>query len=189
MSKNEEPKKKSLAPITTEVVGVATTLSLEVDGITKRALVEPAARPGLWAVKQRDEENPYEVAISSGYESEREALKVAEKLLRTGKPTAPKSEPFPIWLDDNGPWQLIHGTSLWPVIPTGLLLELSWVGEGPNPGGAGILIRTWEITGKTKAVREAYEDGAQPRVSIVERRLIPAPVFMQLKAQVSMALL
>jgi hypothetical protein len=189
MIKNEESKKKSLAPITTEVVGEATTLSLEVDGITKRALVEPTARPGLWVVKQPDEENPYEVAISSGYASEPEALKVAEKLLRTGKPTAPKSEPFPIWLDDNGPWQLLNGTGLWPVIPSGLLLELSWVGEGPNPGGVGILIRTWEMTGKTKAVRKAYEDGAQPRVSIVERRLIPATVFMQLKAQVSMALL
>jgi hypothetical protein len=188
MSKNTESK-KSPAPITTEVVGEATTLSLEIDGTTKRALVEPAARPGLWAVKQPDEENPYEVAISSGYASEREALKVAEKLLRTGKPAAPKSEPFPIWLDDNGPWRLLNGTGLWPVIPTGLLLELSWVGEGPNPGGVGILIRTWEITGKTKAVRKAYEDGAQPRVSIVERRLIPATVFMQLKAQVSMALL
>jgi len=47
------------------------------------------------------------------------------------------------------------------VIPSGLLLELSWVGDGPNPGGAGILIRTWEMTGKTKAVRKAYEDGAQ----------------------------
>jgi len=142
MSKNTESK-KGLAPIITEVVGEATTLSLEIDGTTKRALVEPAARPGLWAVKQPDEENPYEVAISSGYESEREALKVAEKLLRTGKPTAPKSEPFPIWLDDNGPWRLLNGTGLWPVIPTGLLLELSWVGEGPNPGGVGILIRTW----------------------------------------------
>ena len=185
----KNPKQSPLEEITFEVNGQATTLTLVTEGKAQRALVEPAARPGLWAVKQPDEENPYEVAISSGYTSEREAIKVAEKLLRTGKPTAPKSEPHPIWLDENGPWQLIHGTSLWPVIPTGLLLELSWRGEGPNPGGAGVMIRTWELRGKTKAVRTAYEDGQQPRVSIVERRLIPATIFMQLKAQVSLALL
>lgn len=53
MSKSTESK-NSLVPVTTEVVGESTTLSLEIDGTTKRALVEPAAWTGLWVVKQPD---------------------------------------------------------------------------------------------------------------------------------------
>jgi ribosomal protein L10 len=54
-------------------------------------------------------------------------------------------------------------------------------------GGRAMVVRTWEITPKTKAVLKAYENGAQPRVSVVERRVMPETIAFQLRVQSNLA--
>ena len=82
--------------------GDVTLISKE--GVQRRAAVQPAATAGLWTVRLPEHENPYEATISSGYASQAEAQKAGEKFVLTGRFTAPKGEPAPVWLDDNGPW-------------------------------------------------------------------------------------
>jgi hypothetical protein len=149
------------------------------EGIQRRVAVQPAATAGLWTVRLPDHENPYEATVSSGYTSQAEAQKAGEKFVLTGRFTAPKGEPTPVWLDDNGPWQLLKVDTLWPVVPTGLLLDFK--------GGRVMVVRTWEITPKTKAVLKAYENGAQPRVSVVERRVMLEAIAFQLRVQSNLA--
>jgi hypothetical protein len=163
--------------LTIETTGDVTLISQE--GIQRRVAVQPSATAGLWTVRMPDHENPYEATISSGYTSQAEAQKAGEKFVLTGRFTAPKGEPAPVWLDDNGTWQLLKVDTLWPVVPTGLLLDFA--------GGRAMVVRTWEITPKTKAVLKAYESGAQPRVSVVERRVMPETIAFQLRVQSNLA--
>ena len=163
--------------LTFETTGDVTLISQE--GIQRRVAVQPSATAGLWTVRMPDHENPYEATISSGYTSRAEAQKAGEKFVRTGDFTAPKGEPVPVWLDDNGPWQLLKVESLWPVVPSGLLLDFK--------GGRAMVVREWEIKAKAKAVLKAYENGAQPRVSVVERRVMTETIAFQLRVQSNLA--
>ena len=101
--------------------------------------------------------------------------------MRTSDFTAPKGEPHPISLDPNGAWQLIKVTQLWPLVPSGLLLDFA--------GGRAMLVRTWELKTKAKAVLKTYERGAQPRVSVVERRVMPEAIAFKFRLQLNLALM
>jgi hypothetical protein len=164
-----------------EVDGNITTVSSVDPSITRRASVTEAETPGYWITWLPDQENPYESTISGGYTSRDEALRAAERFVRTSDFTAPKSEPHPISLDPNGAWQLIKVTQLWPLVPSGLLLDFA--------GGRAMLVRTWELKAKAKAVLKTYERGAQPRVSVVERRVMPEAIAFKFRLQVNVALL
>jgi hypothetical protein len=52
-----------------------------------------------------------------------------------------------------------------------------------------MLVRTWELKAKAKAVLKAYERGAQPRVSVVERRVMPEAIAFKFRLQVNVALM
>ncbi len=164
-----------------EVDGNITTVSSADPSITRRASVTEAETPGNWITWLPDQVNPYEATISGGYTSRDEALRAAERFVRTSDFTAPNSEPHPIWLDTDGAWQLIKVTQLWPLVPSGLLLDFA--------GGRAMLVRTWELKSKAKAVLKAYERGAQPRVSVVERRVMPEAIAFKFRLQVNVALL
>ena len=164
-----------------EVDGSITTVSSADPSITRRASVTEAETPGCWIAWLPDQENPFESPISSGYTSREEALRAAERYVRTSDFTAPKSEPHPISLDPNGAWQLIKVTQLWPLVPSGLLLDFA--------GGRAMLVRTWELKAKAKAVLKTYERGAQPRVSVVERRVMPEAIAFKFRLQLNLALM
>ena len=163
------------------VDGNITTVSSADPSITRRASVTEAETPGYWITWLPDQENPYESTISGGYTSRDEALRAAERYVRTSDFTAPKSEPHPISLDPNGAWQLIKVTQLWPLVPSGLLLDFA--------GGRAMLVRTWELKAKAKAVLKTYERGAQPRVSVVERRVMPEAIAFKFRLQLNLALM
>lgn len=162
-----------------EVDGNITTVSSTDPSITRRASVTEAETPGNWITWLPDHENPYESTISGGYTSRDEALRAAERFVRTSEFTAPKCEPHPIWLDADGAWQLMKITPLWPLVPSGLMLDFA--------GGRAMLVRTWELKTKAKAVLKAYEKGAQPRVSVVERRVMPEALAFKFRLQVNLA--
>jgi hypothetical protein len=164
-----------------EVDGSVTTVCSADPSITRRASVTEAETPGCWIAWLPDQENPFESPISSGYTSREEALRAAERYVRTSDFTAPKSEPHPISLDPNGAWQLMKVTQLWPLVPSGLLLDFA--------GGRAMLVRTWELKAKAKAVLKAYERGAQPRVSVVERRVMPEAIAFKFRLQLNLALM
>jgi hypothetical protein len=164
-----------------EVDGSITTVCSADPSITRRASVTEAETPGCWIAWLPDQENPFESPISSGYTSREEALRAAERYVRTSDFTAPKSEPHPILLDPNGAWQLIKVTQLWPLVPSGLLLDFA--------GGRAMLVRTWELKTKVKAVLKTYERGAQPRVSVVERRVMPEAIAFKFRLQLNLALM
>ena len=164
-----------------EVDGSITTVCSADPSITRRASVTEAETPGCWIAWLPDQENPFESPISSGYTSREEALRAAERYVRTSDFTAPKSEPHPISLDPNGAWQLIKVTQLWPLVPSGLLLDFA--------GGRAMLVRTWELKAKAKAVLKTYERGAQPRVSVVERRVMPEAIAFKFRLQLNLALM
>ena len=164
-----------------EVDGSITTVCSADPSITRRASVTEAETPGCWIAWLPDQENPFESPISSGYTSREEALRAAERYVRTSDFTAPKSEPHPISLDPNGAWQLIKVTQLWPLVPSGLLLDFA--------GGRAMLVRTWELKAKAKAVLKTYERGAQPRVSAVERRVMPEAIAFKFRLQLNLALM
>ena len=164
-----------------EVDGNITTVCSADPSITRRASITEAETPGCWIAWLPDEENPFESPISSGYTSREEALRAAERYVRTSDFTAPKSEPHPISLDPNGAWQLIKVTQLWPLVPSGLLLDFA--------GGRAMLVRTWELKAKAKAVLKTYERGAQPRVSVVERRVMPEAIAFKFRLQLNLALM
>jgi hypothetical protein len=164
-----------------EVDGNITTVSSVDPSITRRASVTEAETPGNWITWLPDQENPFESPISSGYTSREEALRAAEKFVRTSDFTAPKSEPHPISLDPNGAWQLIKVTQLWPLVPSGLLLDFA--------GGRAMLVRTWELKAKAKAVLKIYERGAQPRVSVAERRVMSEAIAFKFRLQLNLALM
>jgi len=166
---------------TFEVDGGITTVSSADPNITRRASITEAEMPGCWIAWLPDQENPFESPISSGYTSREEALRAAERYVRTSDFTAPKSEPHPISLDANGAWQLIKVTQLWPLVPSGLLLDFA--------GGRAMLVRTWELKAKAKAVLKTYERGAQPRVSVVERRVMPEAIAFKFRLQLNLALM
>jgi|GEM_PF-3239745 len=163
------------------VDGNITTVSSADPSITRRASVTEAETPGYWITWLPEQENPYESTISGGYTSRDEALRAAERYVRTSDFTAPKSEPHPISLDPNGAWQLIKVTQLWPLVPSGLLLDFA--------GGRAMLVRTWELKAKAKAVLKTYERGAQPRVSVVERRVMPEAIAFKFRLQLNLALM
>jgi hypothetical protein len=163
------------------VDGNITTVSSADPSITRRASVTEAETPGYWITWLPDQENPYESTISGGYTSRDEALRAAETFVRTGDFTAPKGEPYPIWLDTDGAWQLIKVTQLWPLVPSGLLLDFA--------GGRAMLVRTWELKAKSKSVLKTYERGAQPRVSVVERRVMPEALAFKFRLQINLALM
>jgi hypothetical protein len=145
--------------------------------------VQPAANAGLWAVGDYTQQNGFDVTLSSGFTSREEALNAAQAWLLKGKESTPKSEPAPIWLDDSGNWQLLSGTGLWPLAPNHTLLELRWVGGGSAPDGCGLLLRVNELDlPLSRKVKRAYEGGLQPRVSIVERRVMGSAMFFKVKA-------
>jgi hypothetical protein len=50
-----------------------------------------------------------------------------------------------------------------------------------------MLVRTWELKSKAKAVLKTYEKGAQPRVSVVERRVMPEALAFKFRLQVNLA--
>ena len=164
-----------------EVDGGITTVSSADPSITRRASITEAETPGCWIAWLPDQENPFESPISSGYTSREEALRAAERYVRTSDFTAPKSEPHPISLDPNGAWQLIKVTQLWPLVPSGLLLDFA--------GGRAMLVRTWELKAKAKAVLKTYERGAQPRVSVVERRVMSEAIAFKFRLQLNLALM
>jgi hypothetical protein len=72
-------------------------------------------------------------------------------------------------------------TQLWPLVPSGLLLDFA--------GGRAMLVRTWELKTKVKAVLKTYERGAQPRVSVVERRVMPEAIAFKFRLQLNLALM
>jgi len=145
--------------------------------------VQPATNAGLWAVGDYTQENGFDVTLSAGFTSREEALNAAQAWLLTGKESTPKSEPSPIWLDESGNWQLLRGTGLWPLAPNHTLLEIRWVGDGPAPDGCGLLLRLNELDlPLARKVKRAYEGGAQPRVSIVERRVVSSAMFFTIKS-------
>jgi hypothetical protein len=145
--------------------------------------VQPAANAGLWAVGDYTQQNGFDVTLSSGFTSREEALNAAQAWLLTGKESTPKSEPAPIWLDPEGNWQLLSGTGLWPLAPNHTLLELRWVGDGPAPDGCGLLLRLNELDlPLARKVKRTYESGLQPRVSIVERRVMGSAMFFKVKS-------
>ena len=164
-----------------EVDGNITTVCSADPSITRRASITEAETSGCWIAWLPDQENPFESPISSGYTSREEALRAAERYVRTSDFTAPKSEPHPISLDPNGAWQLIKVTQLWPLVPSGLLLDFA--------GGRAMLVRTWELKAKAKAVLKTYERGAQPRVSVVERRVMPEAIAFKFRLQLNLALM
>ena len=142
--------------------------------------VQPAANPGLWAVGDYTQQNAFDVTLSSGYTSREEALNAAQAWLLTGKESTPTSEPAPIWLDPEGNWQLLDGIGLWPLAPNHTLLSLGWVGDGPAPDGRGLLLRLNELDlPLARKVKRTYESGLQPRVSIVERRVMGSAMFFK----------
>ena len=145
----------------------------------RRALVAEAETPGCWLVWLPDQQNPYESPISGGYASRDEAIRAAEPYVRTCDFTAPKREPRPIWLDPDGAWQLIKVTQLWPLVPSGLLLDFK--------GGRGMLVRQWELKGKAGEVLKAYKRGAQPRISVVERRVMSEATAFEFRLKVNLA--
>jgi hypothetical protein len=164
-----------------EVDGSITTVCSADPSITRRASVTEAETPGCWIAWLPDQENPFESPISSGYTSREEALRAAERYVRTSDFTAPKSEPHPIWLDTDGAWELIKATQLWPLVPSGLLLDFA--------GGRAMLVRNWELKAKAKVVLKTYERGAQPRVSVVERRVMPEAIAFKFRLQLNLALM
>ena len=164
-----------------EVDGNITTVSSTDPSITRRASVTEAETPGNWIAWQPDHENQLEATISGGYTSRDEALRAAERFVRTSDFTAPKCEPHPIWLDTDGAWQLMKVTPLWPLVPSGLMLDFA--------GGRAMLVRTWELKTKAKAVLKSYEKGGQPRVSVVERRVMPEALAFKFRLQINLALL
>jgi hypothetical protein len=56
-------------------------------------------------------------------------------------------------------------------------------------GGRAMLVRTWELKAKAKAVLKTYEKGAQPQVSVVERRVMPEALAFKFRLQVNVALM
>ena len=145
--------------------------------------VQPAANAGLWAVGDYTQQNGFDVTLSSGFTSREEALNAAQAWLLKGKESTPKSEPAPIWLDPEGNWQLLGGIGLWPLAPNHTLLELRWVGDGPAPDGCGLLLRLNELDlPLARKVKRTYESGLQPRVSIVERRVMGSAMFFKVKS-------
>jgi hypothetical protein len=84
-------------------------------------------------------------------------------------------------LDTDGAWELIKVTQLWPLVPSGLLLDFA--------GGRAMLVRNWELKAKAKAVLKTYERGAQPRVSVVERRVMPEAIAFKFRLQLNLALM
>jgi hypothetical protein len=56
-------------------------------------------------------------------------------------------------------------------------------------GGRAMLVRTWELKSKAKAVLKTYEKGAQPRVSVVERRVMPEALAFKFRLQINLALM
>jgi hypothetical protein len=150
--------------------------------------VQPATVAGLWAVGDYTQENGFDVTLSAGFTSREEALNAAQAWLLTGKESTPKSEPSPIWLDESGNWQLLRGTGLWPLAPNHTLLEIRWVGDDPAPDGCGLLLRLNELDlPLARKVKRAYEGGAQPRVSIVERRVVSSAMFFKIKSSALVA--
>jgi len=164
-----------------EVDGNITTVSSADPSITRRASVTEAETPGNWITWLPDQVNPYEATISGGYTSRDEALRAAERFVRTSDFTAPNSEPHPIWLDADGAWQLMKVTPLWPLIPSALMLDFA--------GGRAMLVRTWELKSKAKAVLKAYEKGAQPRVSVIDRRVMSADLAFEFRLKHNRAML
>ena len=145
--------------------------------------VQPAANAGLWAVGDYTQQNAFDVTLSSGFTSREEALKAAQAWLLTGKESTPKGEPSPIWLDESGNWKLVDGAGLWPLAPNHTLLTIRWVGEGPAPDGYGLLLRLNELDlPLARKVKRTYESGLQPRVSIVERRVMGSVMFFKVKS-------
>ena len=145
--------------------------------------VAPATVPSYWAVSDYTQGNGFDVTLSAGFTSREEALKAAQAWLLTGKESTPKGEPAPIWLDPEGNWQLLGGTGLWPLAPNHTLLEIRWVGEGPAPDGCGLLLRVNELDlPLARKVKRTYESGLQPRVSIVERRVMGSAMFFKVKS-------
>ena len=150
---------------------------------TREITVQPAPNAGLWTVGDYTQQNGFDVTLSSGFMSREEALNAAQAWLLTGKESTPKNEPAPIWLDPEGNWQLLSGTGLWPLAPNHTLLELRWVGDGPAPDGCGLLLRLNELElPLARKVKRTYESGLQPRVSIVERRVMGSAMFFKVKS-------
>jgi hypothetical protein len=56
-------------------------------------------------------------------------------------------------------------------------------------GGRAMLVRTWELKSKAKAMLKTYEKGAQPRVSVVERRVMPEALAFKFRLQINLALM
>jgi hypothetical protein len=162
-----------------EVDGNITTVSSVDPSITRRASVTEAETPGNWITWLPDQENPYESTISGGYTSRDEAIRAAERYVRTCEFTAPKGEPRPIWLNPAGEWQLIKITQLWPLVPSGLLLDFK--------GGRGMLVREWELKGKSQEVIKAYKRGAQPQISVVERRVMSEATAFEFRLKLNLA--
>jgi hypothetical protein len=137
-----------------------------------------------WTVRIIGESNPFLATVSSGYTSQEEAAAAATALLRTKKPVAPKGEPRPIWLDETGNWTIGRARDLWPLAPGVALVDLRWVGAGPAPDGDALIVAGWEREDwATKSLVSAALDGAQPRVSIVERRLIPTAIAFAIRVE------
>ena len=99
------------------------------------------------------------------------------------------------WVENGGEWlrfseadqarmrQLLGGIGLWPLAPNHTLLELRWVGDGPAPDGCGLLLRLNELDlPLARKVKRTYESGLQPRVSIVERRVMGSAMFFKVKS-------
>jgi hypothetical protein len=156
-----------------------TTVSSADPTITRRASAAEADTPGYWITWLPDQENPYESPISGGYTSRDEAIRAAERYVRTCEFIAPKGEPRPIWLNPAGEWQLIKVTQLWPLVPSGLLLDFK--------GGRGMLVREWELKGKSGEVIKAYKRGAQPQISVVERRVMSEATAFEFRLKLNLA--
>jgi hypothetical protein len=137
-----------------------------------------------WTVRIVGESNPFLASVSSGYTSQEEAVAAATALLRTKRPVPPKGEPRPIWLDETGNWTIGRARDLWPLAPGVVLVDLRWVGAGEAPDGDGLVVAAWERADRaTKSLVSAALDGAQPRVSIVERRLIPTAIAFTIRVE------
>jgi rRNA maturation protein Rpf1 len=52
-----------------------------------------------------------------------------------------------------------------------------------------MLVRNWELKAKAKVVLKTYERGAQPLVSVVERRVMPEAIAFKFRLQLNLALM
>ncbi|MEI7605677.1 MAG: hypothetical protein WCJ78_05835 [Chloroflexota bacterium] len=150
--------------------------------------IKPAKNPGLWLVSDYTQPNGFDVTLSAGYTSIEEALNAAQDWILTGAEAAPAGEPTPAWIDEAGRWRALRFISLWPIGPRHGMLELEFLGEGtPANDGCALLLRQneMELPG-ADAVLEALHNGIQPRVSIVERRLMPRSLFFEFRVKASL---